>query len=155
MASHFGVTSYMLTRMDDLVRKRRAALVRFMEANGLKASSWALAAGLSKNILLNYVNERSDSLSQSTWEKLAAERGMTAPQLLAAVEAHQDRAGSRVDGDLPSEAPEGDRAQLDSEAFALFDAAPPEVQEALLTLLRAAVGDASTSGRAARKKARS
>lgn len=155
MVSHCGVICATLPRMPDRIDKKRDALRRYMEANRLKGSPWARSAGLSQNTVTNYLNRQSDSLSQSTWEKLAEARGMTAPQLLAAIDAHLGFEDQDVEPGSPIEAPVDERAQLEAEAFALFDAASPEVQEALLTLLRAAVGDPSASGRATRKKARS
>ena len=52
--------------------KRRERLRVFMAKNNLKAGPWAKAAGLSENVLYNFLNGHNDTLSLETYSKLAA-----------------------------------------------------------------------------------
>jgi len=62
--------------------RRRGALRRFMDAQGLRPATWARQAGVSEGTLRNFLAGRSDSLSQATLEKLAAARGVSAAALI-------------------------------------------------------------------------
>ncbi|WP_207483156.1 S24 family peptidase [Arenibaculum pallidiluteum] len=104
--------------MNDLSDRRRAALRRFMAAHGLRPSSWARAAGLSVNALNNFLNGATQSLSQGTLEKLAAERGVPVSEILgdAAPEGARGapdtvRAGARPPAPHPPHQPFAQQAQ--------------------------------------------
>lgn len=142
MGSHFGVTSAIISPMDDATTLKRDALRRYMEAHHLKPGRWAKDAGVSQNTLYNFLNGESDSLSQSTWEKLARHRGLTYSQLISEIEGIEAAMGGAAEAPLlqsPKTLTDRDRDRLKGEALRLFVDAPPEIQEALLTLLRHAV----------------
>ena len=61
---------------------RRRNLRRFMDARGLKPKPWCERAGLSPNSLYNFLNGRSDSLSQPTLEALSAAENVHPSQLM-------------------------------------------------------------------------
>lgn len=60
---------------------RRDQLRRFMESRNLKVAEWSRRAGINKNILYNFFNKRSESLSQDTLEKLARAEGVSVDNL--------------------------------------------------------------------------
>lgn len=68
---------------DSAAVRRRDALTAFMDAHGLKPAAWAALAGLTNaNSLYNFLGGRSASLSQATYERLAASvPGATVAQL--------------------------------------------------------------------------
>jgi len=61
--------------------RRRRALVGFMRAKGLKPGPWADAAGVNPNAIYNFLNNRSQSLSQETLERLAEKAGAKVSEL--------------------------------------------------------------------------
>lgn len=61
---------------------RRRNLKRFMAARGLKAKPWSERAGVSPNAVYNFLNGRSNSLSQDTLEALAEAENVTSSTLL-------------------------------------------------------------------------
>lgn len=67
--------------------RRRRALLEFMDLHQLTPKSWAEKAGFKNgNVIYNFLNGHSNSLSASTYEKLAAMiPGATASQLMGEV----------------------------------------------------------------------
>lgn len=150
MLSHYSVMRGMLAPMDD-VEKKREALRRYMAANGLKASPWALAAGLSVNSISRYLSGANDSLSDQSWQKLADERGVSVLKLRADVNSYAglDVGGENEDGEAD------ERSRIIREIIGLFDSSPPNVQDALLTLLRFTAERSPATRNAASRKDRS
>ena len=70
-----------MDRQSDAER-RRTALLAFMKDSGLKPAAWARQAGVSPNGIYNFLNGRSDSLSQRVLESLAAAAGSPISRLL-------------------------------------------------------------------------
>ncbi len=61
--------------------KRRQAFHDFMDAYGLKTAPWAKKAGVSPSSIYNFLNGRSDSLSQRNLEALAGASGHPVSEL--------------------------------------------------------------------------
>lgn len=64
---------------------RREKVRAFMEARGLKAKTWAKDAGLSPGVLLNFLNGHANSLSQRSFEKLAAQQRVTIAEIIGEI----------------------------------------------------------------------
>lgn len=72
---------FAMKRKQDAIR-RRAAIQTFMAATGLRPASWARRAGISPNGIYNFLNGRSDSLSQRVLEALALAAGRPISQII-------------------------------------------------------------------------
>jgi len=78
----------------------RIALRDFMAARGLSAYKWTRSAGVSYNVLRNFLAGDSNALTTATLAKLAAAAGTRAAELLPAGPTNQTKTPSRLDETL-------------------------------------------------------
>jgi phage repressor protein C with HTH and peptisase S24 domain len=75
---------------------RRQAIRAFMDANGLKIFPWSQAAGLSNNVLHNFLRGDSETLTDVSYEKLAAGATLLLRRPVTAAEIRGEPAASAL-----------------------------------------------------------